>query len=91
MKAVAAGTTPYTFKKAMASAPQLVTMSVSLVSRDIVNTKMIQNIIDDNEKNFTNSCGYMGNTLVYHGALLPDCDVTAEDDLLADSSLVLRT
>jgi hypothetical protein len=45
----AAGTTPYTFKKAIDSAPQLVTINASLVSRATVNMNIIQNIIRDSE------------------------------------------
>jgi hypothetical protein len=55
MKMVAAGTTPYTFKNDIASAPQLVTIRVSLVSRAMVNINTIQNIMDDKAKNFGNS------------------------------------
>ena len=56
-KEAEAGNTPYTFKKAMASAPQLVTMRASLVSRVMVNTNTIQNIMKDSEKNFASSFG----------------------------------
>ena len=79
MKAAAAGTTPYTFKNAIASDPHVVTINASLVSRVMVKMKTIQNIIIASDRDLTTSFGYMGSTLKYHG-LLPSDDTDDTDN-----------
>lgn len=63
MNMAAQGMTPYSLRKGMASAPQLDTTRVSLVSRTVVKTYMKRNIRMDIDRKWGSSALEIGNLL----------------------------